>query len=162
MNLTDTFDNPDLLEQLKDFGFDLQKDLKRTGLRQSGYLQLLQDLTDDLEHGCPGDRLIQSEKYPDMAVYKKRCKDTERGFGKQGGYRIILVVAFFDTAFVCHIYHKHAGKRPKADLSSGEKKSLRELVSCLEKDREAWERIQEEEDAGDDVFHDLQKKEHTD
>ncbi|WP_067559086.1 hypothetical protein [Faecalibaculum rodentium] len=140
MNLTDTFDSPDLLRELKDYGFDLEKDLKRTGLGQSGYNQILQDVADDLENDRSGSRLIQSEKYSDLAVYKMRCKDPKRNSGKRGGYRIILVAALCETSFICHIYHKHAGKKPKTDLTSNEKNQLRKLVSNLEKVREASEK----------------------
>ncbi len=140
MNLTDTFDNPDLLWELKDHGFDLEKDLKRTGLGQSGYEQILQDVADDLENDLCGSRLIQSEKYSDLAVYKMRCKDSKRNTGKQGGYRIILVAALCETAFICHIYHKHAGKKPKSDLTPNEKRQLHKLVSSLEKALEVYEK----------------------
>ncbi len=70
MNLIDTFDCQMLMNLLKNHGFDLIKDLKRTGLRKSGYARLIQDVTDDVSNNNFGDRLIQSDSIDDLAVYK--------------------------------------------------------------------------------------------
>ncbi|WP_305084263.1 hypothetical protein [uncultured Faecalibaculum sp.] len=132
MNLIDTFDCQMLMNLLKNHGFDLIKDLKRTGLRKSGYARLIQDVTDDVSNNNFGDRLIQSDAIDDLAVYKARYKDTERGEGKRGGYRVILVVGIGDIAFIAHIYHKHAGKHSKPDLTDDDRKNLRKLVQEIE------------------------------
>ncbi|MBF0579616.1 hypothetical protein IM774_07475 [Erysipelotrichaceae bacterium RD49] len=136
VKLVNPFDDKELLNTLKEFGFDLKKDIKDTELGQSGYNELMQDLSFDLENCKFGAKLHQHENGT-LVAYKIRHKDSNRSIGKSKAYRIIYIVYLTEEiAFICHIYHKVSGKKPKSDLSQSEKDNLNALIDALAQQEE--------------------------
>ncbi|WP_273477142.1 hypothetical protein [Faecalicoccus acidiformans] len=70
-----------------------------------------------------------------VTAYKLRLKDENRKMGVRGGYRFIylLILGDIKKAIPFHLYSKHAGKKPKSDLTEEEKKNLQNLTSAFNK-----------------------------
>lgn len=114
MNIINPMDNPELLRNLKDYGFNLKKDLKDCNISGSAYISLLGDFADDCQSNKFGIHLY-STAHKFVHVYKSRHKDSVNNRGKSSGFRIICIVQNNEFAYIIHIYSKSSGKHPKAN-----------------------------------------------
>lgn len=92
-------------------------------------MRILKDIRDDLQSlPINGDKVISSDNGA-VSVYKFRYKDEARNIGSRGGYRIICLVICNFKAYPFHLYHKVSGRKPKTDLTSVEKTTLKIMVN---------------------------------
>lgn len=128
MKILNPFDNEELIEQFhRNYGFDLRKDLKDVNLTKNDFFMFIQDLSVAFLTDKPKGRLISAHKQ--RKVYKTRHKDDNRNIGSSGAYRLI---SMFDAdkgkVYPFHLYHKRSGKKPKSDLTKGEKEIIKKMV----------------------------------
>ncbi|RGB55088.1 hypothetical protein DW114_05305 [Absiella sp. AM09-50] len=97
----------------KEYGFDLEKDLKNVNMTSYEFVKILKDLSFDINSNPIKGNKVTS--IPPISVYKMRYKDEYRHIGTSNAYRF-------------HLYHKTSGRKPKLDLTEKEKKLVKKMV----------------------------------
>lgn len=111
----------DKAKVLKDYSFDIYKDLENLNLTPEKLLNLLEEQGIDIETGLKGERLSGNTEFNSI----KKFYINYRNVGSKRGLRVIaLVVQVEDLAIVLHVY----SKSKKKDMSEEEYKNLRLLL----------------------------------
>lgn len=102
----------------KEYGFDLEKDLKNVNMTSYEFVKILKDFSFDINSNPIKGNKVTS--IPPISVYKMRYKDENRHIGTSNAYRLLCMMDE-NSAIPFHLYHKTSGRKPKLDLT--EKKS---------------------------------------
>lgn len=121
--------DPDGMEELCSYSpYNLKKDLK--DIEQDELDTIMENVANELYHGPhrpPVSSMMYWGKERKAAYGKIRVVDIKNDSGKSSGYRCVVLVDMKNyRGFILHIY-KH-GKKKDDDISSEERKQLRELV----------------------------------
>lgn len=132
VELVNTLLYEDLLDEFKEYEFNLNKDLLNAELSKKDFERILKDSERKISGSDYGDRITCEGN---VSVYKLRLKDEKRKIGARSGYRFIylMILGDYNKAIPFHLYCKHVGKKSKDDLSEKEKKNVKKLVSDFNK-----------------------------
>jgi len=109
--------------------------MKATFIETVGFTERVEDFLTDIEYSKLQKSLMEDPEAGDVmtgcaGLRKVRAGDARRGKGKRGGVRVIyLHIPAARRFYMIDVY----GKNEKDDLSSHEKKALRQLVEELKR-----------------------------